>query len=392
MQNDRFICTFNFGAKVEILGNDDNKYEVLFIDSDTNNIIHSDIITSGQWIKTNKEYYINYLIEIYHNNTKIYEHKFDLKDKKVYIESLSKALGDNICWTQIYEEFRKKHGCVLYVKSFFNKFLSENYPEIRWINPSDNIDDEIYASYNVSIGINNEIHTNGIKKLNNFFQKNVPIKYIKDLTFHNQNMHKEHPMLIPMQKVASNCLGLEYKECRPKYGNISEHRPIENKYICISEFASAGGMKAWNNKIGWQTLVNELVKLGFEVVSISKEISNLKNITKRNGNYDLYDRMHYLKHAEFFIGMPSGLSWLNWAVGKKTVMIGGFSEDWCEFQEDIIRVKNYDACTGCFNSEQHADKLCCFHETFCPENKNFECSRKISPKMALNSILENNLV
>ena len=73
-------------------------------------------------------------------------------------------------------------------------------------------------------------------------------------------------------------------------------------------------------------------------------------------------------------------------------MINGFTEDWYEFQEDCIRVKNYDVCTGCFNSKAHADKLVCYHNSFCPENKNFECSRKISPKIAINKIIENNLI
>lgn len=392
MLNDKFICSFNFGAKVEIVGDDNEEYEVLFVDSDTNEIVHSAFIKSGYWVKTNKEYYINYIIKIYHKNKQIFEHTFNLKNKKVYIESMSKALGDNICWTPIYEEFRKKHNCELYIRTPFVNLLSPNYPNINWVKPSGEIGNDFYASYNVSIGIDNEIHNEGIKKLNKYFQKNVPIKYIKGLTFYNDKMHKEHPMLIPMQKVASNCLGLEYIECRPNYKNIKDERPIQKKYVCISEFASAGGMKIWNNRIGWQNLVDELKNYDIEVVSISKEKSNLKNITKRNGDYDLYDRMWYLKHSEFFIGMPSGLSWLNWAVGKKTVMIGGFSEDWCEFQEDNIRVKNYESCTGCFNSEIHADKLCCFHETFCPENKNFECSRKISPKMVINTLLNNKLI
>jgi hypothetical protein len=389
----KFKCDFNFGAKIEMIGEDLCDYEVLFIDSSDGKIIHKDKIKPGYWTKTSKQYFINYKIVVKLEEEIVYEHKIDLKGKKVLIESLSKALGDNICWTSFYEEFRKKHGCQLYVKSFFSNFLSEKYPEIIWISPSEITEDNFfYASYQVSVGIENEVHNEGIKKLNKYHQKKIPIKYIKGLTFHDQNLHKEHPLSIPMQKIASNCLGMEYEEKRPRYENIPLERPIEKKYICISEFASAGGMKIWNNKIGWQTLVDEIKKYGIEVVSISKEKSDLKNITKRNGNYDLEDRMWYLKHAEFFIGLPSGLSWLNWAVGKKTVMVGGFSEDWCEYQEDNIRVKNYESCTGCFNSSEHSDKLCCFHETFCPENRNFECSRKISPKMVIEKIIENNLV
>lgn len=387
-----FKCDFNFGARLEIIGGDDNVYDVSFIDSLNGEIVHEDSIKCGYWTKTNKQYFINYRVVVKLGSDVVYEHNIDLKDKKVLIESTSKALGDNICWTPYYEEFRKKHGCHLYVRSFFCEFFSDKYPNINWISPSENLQEDFYASYIVSVGIDNQVHNEGIKKLNKYYQKKVPIKYIKDLTFYDKNVHKEHPMLIPMQKVASNCLGMVYKEVRPKYENIPEKRPIEKKYICISEFASAGGMKIWNNKIGWQTLVDRIKEHDIEVVSISKEKSNLKNIVLRNGSYDLNDRMWYLKHCEFFIGLPSGLSWLNWAVGKKTVMIGGFSEDWFEYQEDNIRVKNYNSCTGCFNSPEHSDKLCCFHETLCPENKNFECSRKISPKMVMEKIIDNNLL
>lgn len=59
-------------------------------------------------------------------------------------------------------------------------------------------------------------------------------------------------------------------------------------------------MKEWNNQIGWKTLIQELKNLGYEIVSISKEKSNLKNIIKRNGDYPLSDRIWYLKHCEFF--------------------------------------------------------------------------------------------
>jgi autotransporter strand-loop-strand O-heptosyltransferase len=151
-------------------------------------------------------------------------------------------------------------------------------------------------------------------------------------------------------------------------------------------------MKMWNNQVGWKTIIIELKNREYEVVSISKEKSELKNVIKVNGNYPMNTIMAYLKHAEFFIGLSSGLAWLNWALGKKTVMIAGFTEEWFEFQEDCIRIKNYEACGGCFNSKEHADKLCCFHMSFCPENKKFECSRKISPKMVMDKIIENKLI
>jgi autotransporter strand-loop-strand O-heptosyltransferase len=190
----------------------------------------------------------------------------------------------------------------------------------------------------------------------------------------------------------SNLLGLEFEEIRPQLPIVNNERPVERKYICISEFASSEGMKEWNNKIGWKTLVQELQSMGYEVISISKEKSKLQNITKRNGDFPLSDRIWYLQHCEFFIGLGSGLSWLAWASGVKVVLIAGHSEKWVEFSENCIRIINEDVCHGCYNNKEHMDKLCCYHSSFCPENKNFICTRAISPKMVIEKIKENNLL
>ena len=55
-----------------------------------------------------------------------------------------------------------------------------------------------------------------------------------------------------------------------------------------------------------------------------------------------------LLHSEFFIGLASGLSWINWALGKTTVMIAGFTNNDHEFQHNVIRI-NSDVCIKCWN-------------------------------------------
>ena len=381
---------FNIQCSPELKG----EYEVFLYDEDNPNEKHLFTLEPNFFVKTNREFFTNWKLVLLENNVgKILEYKPNYENKKVLIHLWSSALGDTISWLPYCEEFRKKHNSEVFVFTHFKSFFNETYKNINWIENYNEInEDDFYAAYAIVVGISQDEHQIGIKKLNYFYSKKINIKYVDNLTFFDTRLHKEHPMYIPLQKIASNTLGIDFKEIRPEINVKNNNRPIDKKYICISEFASANGLKVWNNKIGWQTLVDNLVKLGYEVVSISKEKSNLKNITKRNGNYDLNDRSWYLKHSEFYIGMPSGLSWLAWAVGKKVVMIGGFSEDWFEFKENNIRVKNYQACNGCFNSIEHADKLCCYHDSFCPENKNFECSRKISPKMVLEKIIENNLI
>ena len=388
-----FRTSYIDGASLDIIGDDGFTYDVLFYDNTNNELIHREQLRCGNWTKTSRKYFTNWKIIILKNDVEVFSEELILKNKVVKIKIDSNALGDNIGWVPYCEEFRKKHNCELIVETTLHEFFKPYYNEITWNALSDsNSNDEVYAFYSISIGINSLVHKEQMKKLNQNFEKNINIKYSPNLTFFDNNYHPEHPSLIPLQKIGSNFLGLEWKEIRPNFNVASDERPIEKKYICISEFASSYGMKEWNNQIGWKTLIQELKNLGYEIVSISKEKSNLKNIIKRNGDYPLSDRIWYLKHCEFFIGLSSGLSWLSWSVNKKTVMIAGFTEDWYEFQENTIRVKNYNACTGCFNSEEHADKLCCYHGSFCPENKNFECSRKISPKMVIEKLKENNLI
>ena len=388
-----FRTSYIDGASVNIIGDDGFTYDVLFYDNTNNELIHREQLRCGHWTKTSRKYFTNWKIIILRNDVEVFLEELNLNNKVVKIKIESNALGDNIAWVPYFEEFRKKHNCELIVETKLHEFFKPYYNEITWNTLSDaNSNDDVYAFYSISIGIDSFIHKEQMKKLNQNFEKGINIKYAPDLTFFDNNNHPEHPSLIPLQKTASNFLGLEWKEIRPNFEKTLEERPIEKKYICISEFASSYGMKEWNNQIGWKTLIQELKKLGYEIVSISKEKSNLKNIIKRNGDYPLSDRIWYLKHCEFFIGLSSGLSWLSWSVNKKTVMIAGFTEDWYEFQENAIRIKNYNACTGCFNSEEHADKLCCYHGSFCPENKNFECSRKISPKMVIEKLKENNLI
>ena len=132
--------------------------------------------------------------------------------------------------------------------------------------------------------------------------------------------------------------------------------------------------------------------LGYEVVCIDKNSSygiegNMNYMPEgcvdKTGDLPLEDRINDLFHCEFFIGLGSGLSWLAWACGKPVIMISGFSADYAEFSSPY-RVINKDVCNSCWN-----DTSCKFDSSnwmWCPREKNFECSKKISFEMVKEKI------
>ena len=98
------------------------------------------------------------------------------------------------------------------------------------------------------------------------------------------------------------------------------------------------------------------------------------------GQIPLQERIDLLYHADFFIGLSSGLSWVANGVGKPVIMISGFTLPFNEFKTPY-RLINYHVCNGCWN-----DTTVTFdHHDFewCPRHKGterqFECSRFITP-------------
>ena len=113
-------------------------------------------------------------------------------------------------------------------------------------------------------------------------------------------------------------------------------------------------------------------------------VTNWSGITFRTARKttpatSLAERFRLLKHAEFFVGLSSGLSWLAWASGTPVVMISGFTHPTNEF-ETPYRVINYHACNSCWNDP----RLRFDHKDFfwCPRHKGtprqFECTRLIT--------------
>jgi autotransporter strand-loop-strand O-heptosyltransferase len=154
------------------------------------------------------------------------------------------------------------------------------------------------------------------------------------------------------------------------------------KKYWLSEFASYYG-KQWLYPDGWTEIIDYLHSLGFEVVSVSTEKTNIQDVISFNGR-PLEETVCNIQHSEFFIGMSSGLSWLAWGLGLPVVLISGMTKPYSEMQADCYRVINKSVCHGCFHDPEI--DFAKVDERTCPKNKFYECSRMITPGMVKEAI------
>lgn len=349
------------GPFVEITGPKSANYTVDFINKANGEVLYHSDIKNNMWTKSNIEYFVDWKIVIYENGMLWKEYSYDAKGKRVYVALDSKALGDTLSWFPYAEEFRKKHGCQMIVSTFNNDLFKGQYPDIKFVTPGVNVDN-LYAMYTIGLFYN---------------ENNIPKVYL----------HPTNPTQQPLQKMASDILGLDYVEVRPKLRTRPINIDPNFKQVAIGIFGTAQS-KFWNNPTGWQTVVDWLKNKGYTVRLLSKEGDNYmgnrlpKGIIQQ-GEAPLVDLMDEMRKSKAFIGIGSGLSWLSWALNVPTVLISGFSYEWAEMQ-DCIRISTPDGkCAGCFNRE----RLDAGDWNWCPDhkgsNKQFECSKSITAEMVI---------
>jgi autotransporter strand-loop-strand O-heptosyltransferase len=201
----------------------------------------------------------------------------------------------------------------------------------------------------------------------------------------------------PLEKYASDLLGLPFEETCAKVVTVIKERPIKEKYFTISTQSTHQG-RYWNAKKGWNILLN-LLKQRYGLTAVCVDMYSSYGTkdcynTIPAGAIDktgisLLESTHYMNHAEFHIGTSNGLSWLAHAVGKKVVLITNVTKKWCEFTTNVVRVDNESVCHGCLN-EKPFDK---YDWNWCPNHKNtkrmFECTTSISPHDVFEKIKNN---
>tara|TARA_R100001594_G_scaffold109772_1_gene144485 strand:+ start:163 stop:1035 length:873 start_codon:yes stop_codon:yes gene_type:complete len=286
-----------------------------------------------------------------------------MKEVKIVLDSDS--MGDVLSWIPYVDKFQKITNSKVNVLSPFSELF--NYPNLHFVTTNTNLFNSVKYNPDYRIGCIGE----------------------------NINL-----VDIPLQKIASDVLELEFEELRPKLNIPNVSRNVLGKYVTIS-CQSTAQFKYWNNFDGWQGVVDFLKNEGYNVVCIDQnryfgDVKTIENtipngvIDKTSSNLSLFDRMVDIKYADFHIGLASGLSWLAWAVGTHVHVISGFSTTEELFKNKITKSlpPSQDICQGCWNNPQFVfDKK---DWMYCPEHKStprvFECSRSISTEQVINDI------
>ena len=346
---------YNFidGPYVEIKGNLNESYRVEMIEKDSGFLNFTTNIKNNSWAKGNKKYFTNWKLRVIDSYNNVDEHEFNLEDKNVLISFESFSLGDTIAWIPYIEEFRKKNNCNVFVSTPHKNMFETEYPNVVFVFPGVLVND-VYAKYNLGLFIDNDVY--------------------------NLDKNKVLPNTIPLQKVATEILGLEYKEIKTK---ITKPKPFKSKkpYITIATHSTAQ-TKYWNNPTGWQELVDYVKSKGYDVYLLSKEEDGYMGNKNPEGviqiqNKSLEEIGSLLLGSECFVGISSGLSWYAWALEVPSILISGFTDESLEMKSDVVRIINKDVCNGCW-AKHMFDKG---DWNWCPEHKGterqFECSKTI---------------
>ena len=299
-----------------------------------------------------------------------------IQGKTVHIIFHSKALGDTLAWFPYVEQFRVERECK--VKVFLPKqeiipILKPNYPKIEFLSE----DKYIQPIGDGGLCFKLPMSAEGI------------ISYKIGSGWDGRQY-------IPLQQSAAEILGLPFIEKRPNLVFKNYGRPMIEKYVCIGIHTGGPQLKYWNYLNGWDYVVKYLNHKGYKVLDIDLEEDNSrdgyinklpKGVIKSQGK-SLDVRINELMYSEFFIGLCSGLSWLAWALSKRTIMIGGFTSSWYEFQHKCIRVRNDTVCNSCWHRDETLNLKGDWN--VCPEHKGtereFECSKEIDPPKVFSAI------
>jgi autotransporter strand-loop-strand O-heptosyltransferase len=343
-----------------LLPEGERPWRVRMSDLDTGNILYETDIKAGR-VNSTKRYFVRFRLEIWTAGERLLTHDYAASGRSVLIQFPIGTLGDTLGWFPYAAKFKERHGCRLTcaMAGHLIPLFRGTYPDITFVTHEEVQVQRFYATYSMGL----------------FFDDKDCVHQPCD--FRHVGLHR----------TAGYILGVDPIEVPPRVAVDDESRPIAEPYVCIAT-QSTTQAKYWNNPHGWREVVKFLKGAGYRVICIDQKPVHGFGIVwnhiphgaeDETGDKPLLERARWIKHADFFVGLASGLSWLAWSVGTPVVMISGFSHPITEF-ETPHRVINYHTCNSCWNDPQlrfdHKDFL------WCPRHKDtprqFECTRLIT--------------
>jgi autotransporter strand-loop-strand O-heptosyltransferase len=363
---------FNEGCRLLLPLRDSGIWRARIRDLDSGNVLF-ETETNGGLVRSAKRWFVRFGVEIWSleapgGAAKLeFEHRFDLQDREVAVHFPVGTLGDAVAWFSFAAKFAEAHPaarltCVM--APLLIPLFADAYPNIRFLTAEDFAEgrrnETTYATYYLGLFFNDAANE------------------WQPVDFRHVGLHR----------TAAHILGLDPQETAPRLALPDETRPIPERYVLIAAQASSAA-KMWNNPNGWREVVSYLKGRGYRVICIDQKPVHGQGIfwnhipygcEDMTGDRPLSERARWLKHADLFVGLASGLSWLAWATGCKVALISGFSLPDTEFTTPY-RVINWHTCNGCWNDVRHTFD----HNDFlwCPRHagtaRQFECTRLITP-------------
>lgn len=344
---------------IEIIGNYQSTYLVEFIDRSNNNLLHKDIINNNMWTCCN-EMGKELIIKV---NGKI----FNNKNNNVLVKMNTSSLGDTIAAIPYVDKYRIDNKILVSVKMNpkYVNIIKDSYPNLNYVDSETKFDTIVPINYH--------------------FYSKLQEGFALDLGYK------------------------DWEYIKPKLNIKPGKRLIKEKYAVISVH-STSQLKYWNHPKGkefredalyWVELCTMLKNNGITpiIVELNKDwgvppyFNGLpKGFTNKIGR-PLEEVVNYIQHAEFFIGLSSGLAWLAHALNQKVAIIANFTDKEHEIplsEPNYKRIFNESVCNGCFNDTKNVFNSSDWE--WCPEHKGtdrqFECHTSITPKQVFNEIKE----
>jgi len=354
---------FNDGCRV-VLPEGKHPWRVRLSDLDTGNILFETEIKAGR-VNSTKRYYVRIRLEIWTQDKIVLTHDYTAADREILIQFPVGTIGDTLGWFPYAVKFKERHGCRLTcgLGEKLIPLFRDAYPDITFLTHEQIKPDRFYGTYSMGL----------------FFDDKDCVHQPCDFRY------------VGLHRTAGYILGVDPTETPPRITLADTSRPIAEPYVCIA-VQSTTQAKYWNNPNGWREIVTFIKEAGYRVICIDQKPvhgaglvwNHIPNGAEdETGERPLQERARWLKHAAFFVGLSSGLSWLAWASGTPVVMISGFTHPLNEFATSH-RVINYHTCNSCWNDPRlrfdHKDFL------WCPRHKDtprqFECTRLITTDQA----------